>query len=111
LKQLLKELSKDVPVDEIDDDTVKELRLLVSKEKRRYQHEGTLNTVFFYRVAGYDLDLSYISPRVIAMGYPSQGYERLFRNPMDSVTSFLNLKHQDHFRVYNLCSEQGMSSL
>lgn len=39
------------------------LRNLVSKEKRRFK-EG-----------GYDLDLTYINTKIIAMGFPSSGSE------------------------------------
>jgi phosphatidylinositol-3,4,5-trisphosphate 3-phosphatase/dual-specificity protein phosphatase PTEN len=70
------------------------LRGLVSKKKLRYQEEG------------FDLDLSYITPRIIAMGFPSEGAEAVYRNPMDQVQKFFKQKHDGRFRVYNLCSER-----
>lgn len=94
--QLLSILRKDVTsFDQIEDGTLRQLRAMVSKRKKRYQSEG------------HDLDLTYISDRVIAMGYPSEGCESLFRNPMESVKLFLQIKHSHCYRVYNLCSEQG----
>jgi phosphatidylinositol-3,4,5-trisphosphate 3-phosphatase/dual-specificity protein phosphatase PTEN len=52
------------------------------------------------------LDLTYITPRIIAMGFPSQGTEALYRNPMDEVERFFQRRHPQHYRVYNLCSER-----
>eukprot|EP01116_Phalansterium_solitarium_P018297 TRINITY_DN4807_c0_g2_i1.p1 TRINITY_DN4807_c0_g2~~TRINITY_DN4807_c0_g2_i1.p1 ORF type:complete len:535 (-),score=126.41 TRINITY_DN4807_c0_g2_i1:503-2107(-) len=71
------------------------LRKAVSKKKRRYQKNG------------YDLDLSYITDRIIAMGFPSEKMEGVYRNPMKEVYRFLEQFHQDHYRVYNLCSERS----
>ena len=71
------------------------LRGAVSKEKRRYQ------------INGFDLDLSYITDRVIAMGFPSESVEAAYRNPYKETYRFLEAFHKDHYKVYNLCSERG----
>lgn len=63
------------------------LRALVSKNHRRLV------------TAGYDLDLSYITDRIIAMSYPAERYDSLYRNPMSQVRRFLDSKHGDHYKV------------
>ncbi|KAH0785768.1 phosphatidylinositol 3,4,5-trisphosphate 3-phosphatase [Histomonas meleagridis] len=67
----------------------------VSKKKRRLK-EGH-----------FDLDLSYINDRIIAMGYPAQGFESLYRNSFNDVKEFLDEKHGDNYMIYNLCSERS----
>eukprot|EP00761_Pharyngomonas_kirbyi_P008224 gb/GECH01008235.1/.p1 GENE.gb/GECH01008235.1/~~gb/GECH01008235.1/.p1 ORF type:complete len:470 (+),score=68.08 gb/GECH01008235.1/:1-1410(+) len=69
-------------------------RRIVSKEKKRY------------KAGGFDIDLSYITKRIIAMGYPSVSTEALYRNPMSEVIRFLEHEHRDHYKIYNLCAER-----
>ncbi|XP_056449679.1 putative tyrosine-protein phosphatase TPTE [Gadus chalcogrammus] len=70
-------------------------RRMVSENKRRYRKDG------------FDLDLTYVTDRVIAMSFPSSGKQSFYRNPIQEVAKFLDTKHEDHYRVYNLCSEKG----
>ena len=57
------------------------MRGVVSKKKRRFVDEG------------FDLDLTYITPRIIAMGFPSTGGEGLYRNPLPEVQRFFETRH------------------
>lgn len=41
-----------------------------------------------YKEFGYNLDLTYITARVIAMAFPASGIEKLYRNSVDSIREF-----------------------
>ncbi|KAF4044162.1 5-trisphosphate 3-phosphatase ptn1 [Phytophthora infestans] len=66
------------------------LRAAVSGETVRFVQDG------------FNLDLTYIMPRLITMGYPASGVEKTYRNDINDVAAFLNSRHPDVYRVYNL---------
>jgi phosphatidylinositol-3,4,5-trisphosphate 3-phosphatase/dual-specificity protein phosphatase PTEN len=68
----------------------------VSKNKRRFKDKKL----------GFDLDLSYITKRIVAMGFPSEKREALYRNPMTEVVRFFEKLHPDNYFIYNLCAEK-----
>ncbi len=70
------------------------VRQKVSQNKRRFQRDGV------------DLDLTYVTRRVIAMSFPSSGIMAWYRNSIRDVSRFLDKAHGGKYRVYNLCSER-----
>ena len=52
-----------------------------------------------YNDGEFNLDLTYIQDRVIAMGYPSENFESMYRNKLEDVRNLLEQKHKVTFSV------------
>lgn len=63
------------------------IRNLVSKKRRRML------------VAGYDLDMTYITDRILAMSFPAERMRAVYRNPLWQVKSVLDMRHHGHYKV------------
>ncbi|RLN87304.1 hypothetical protein BBJ28_00016666 [Nothophytophthora sp. Chile5] len=70
------------------------LKHLVSKEKRRFSADG------------FDLDLTYVTQHLVALGYPAEKLEGIYRNHYRDVFCFFEQRHAGRYRVYNLCAER-----
>jgi phosphatidylinositol-3,4,5-trisphosphate 3-phosphatase/dual-specificity protein phosphatase PTEN len=70
------------------------VKRLVSKKKRRFENEK------------FDLDMAYVTKRVIAMGFPATGFEKMYRNSIEDITEFFHYYHNDNVKIYNLCLEK-----
>ena len=75
------------------------IRTKVSGSKKRYIDDK------------FNLDLSYITPRIIAMAFPASGFKTLYRNNIEDVSKFLNEKHNDNFLVLNLSGNHYNKSM
>ena len=49
-----------------------------------------------------ELDVSYITSRLIVMSYPAEGMESAIKNHIDDVREFLEANHPGSYTVYNL---------
>ena len=70
------------------------VKSLVSQDKTRFCYDG------------FDLDLTYITTNIIAMGFPSSAIEGIYRNSMGEVKAFFGKRHPNHYKVYNLCDDK-----
>lgn len=58
-----------------------------------------------FEFEGHQLDLCYVTDRIVAMGYPSQGAAALVRNDIRVIRTFLRSRHGDKFMVFNLTTD------
>ncbi|KAG0149562.1 hypothetical protein CROQUDRAFT_300333 [Cronartium quercuum f. sp. fusiforme G11] len=67
-------------------------RIVSGKKSRLADHE-----------IGVDLDLCYITDKIIVMGYPATGIESLYRNRRKDVRRWLEARHGTFYKIYNFC--------
>ena len=66
-----------------------------------------------YNEGEHNLDLTYVTKKIIATSFPSEGFMSCYRNNIIDVARFLDEKHgiekfgEHRFWVYNLCSEMS----
>uniref|UniRef100_A0A4W3JAK4 Auxilin n=1 Tax=Callorhinchus milii TaxID=7868 RepID=A0A4W3JAK4_CALMI len=66
-----------------------------------------------HSVASYakgELDIAYITSRIIVMSYPADGVELSFKNHIDDVRAFLDSRHLDHYTIFNLSQKSYRSA-
>lgn len=70
------------------------IRSMVSGEKKRYIDRK------------FNLDLTYITPRIIAMAFPGSGLTSLYRNDISDVSNFLFERHKNSYIIFNLSGKK-----
>lgn len=75
---------------------VRGARHLISKHQRKAR----------FIDESFDLDLTYITDRIIAMSFPATGIEATYRNKLEDVAAMLKEKHGDNFLIIN-CAEKS----
>ncbi|XP_061594711.1 putative tyrosine-protein phosphatase auxilin isoform X3 [Cololabis saira] len=63
------------------------------------------STKVMHQVATYtkgELDIAYITSRIIVMTYPAESVQIGYQNHMEDIRSFLDSRHADHYTVFNL---------
>eukprot|EP01132_Coremiostelium_polycephalum_P002554 gene2554-3163_t len=68
------------------------VRSIVSADRHRFKADDL----------DIDLDLSYITPNIVAMSFPGSGIEATWRNSIKDVCSLLNNRHNGKFMIWNL---------
>ncbi|EKM56934.1 uncharacterized protein PHACADRAFT_93074 [Phanerochaete carnosa HHB-10118-sp] len=69
------------------------VRRLVSGKKARFRDEEL----------DLELDLAYITDRIIVMGFPAAGLEGLYRNRREDAKKFLDHRHGANYWIFNFC--------
>ncbi|KAJ5080281.1 phosphatase [Anaeramoeba ignava] len=53
------------------------------------------------------LDISYITKQIIVMSFPATKIEGKHRHKINDIANYLDEKHLNKYKVYNLCSEKS----
>ncbi|POV94243.1 hypothetical protein PSHT_16335 [Puccinia striiformis] len=69
------------------------IRRLVSGSKSRLKDNQV----------GVELDLCYLTNKIILMGFPASGIETIYRNSRKQVKRWLEARHGLDYRIYNFC--------
>lgn len=85
--------------------SIKTLTLLVLKIPAGLRYR-VRNNKQSYKSERFDLDLCYITDRIIAMSLPASGAEGIFRNPKKTVKKFFDENHPNAYQIYDLCQER-----
>ncbi|XP_039667333.1 putative tyrosine-protein phosphatase auxilin isoform X4 [Perca fluviatilis] len=63
------------------------------------------STKVMHQVSTYtkgELDIAYITSRIIVMTYPAESVQIGYQNHVEDIRSFLDSRHADHYTVFNL---------
>ena len=107
--QELKKVPKDIKKDKKDKKKNKSKDKVNGEIKKQncFDHirEKVSTTKYRFNNSDFNLDLTYITNRIIACGFPAEGMEALYRNKKEDLVRFFQTYHGSMAKVYNLCAE------
>jgi len=74
------------------------VKRVISQNRKRYQDQD------------FDLDLTLVSQKSFAMGFPGEGMKTFYRNSLNDVIKYFAKYHKGKVKIFNLCDDESIDT-